>query len=63
MRRDDDHTHLRRFDGDLPRRLKAIHQRHGNVHQDDLGPMKYRKLYGIAAIVSFGDDAHCAEQE
>jgi len=25
--------------------------------------MEYRKLYGIAAIVSFGDDLHCAEQE
>ena len=34
-----------------------------NLVLNDLGPMKYRKLYGIAAIVSFGDDAHCAEQE
>ena len=63
VRRDDDHTHLRRFDGNLPSRLKAAHDRHRNIHQGDLGPMEYRKLYGIAAIVSFGDDLHCAEQE
>ena len=40
-----------------PRRgLRSVHDRHGEVHQDDVGLEGYRELERLAAVRRLGDD-------
>ena len=48
------------FHQNLPRRLKAVEHRHGDVHEDDVGAQRLRQLHRFAAVARLADDLEAA---
>jgi hypothetical protein len=50
------HDHTRRLLHHLPRRLRAVHPRHDEVHQHNVRPFRQRKAHRLIAGVCRPDD-------
>ena len=55
MRREDEHLDARAFGQDLLRGLKAVEERHGDVHHDDIGMERPCHGHGLAPVVGLPD--------
>ena len=52
----DDHDRRGRVDHDFPARFEAIHQRHLDVHGDDVGFERLGHLHGFHAVAGHAGD-------